>query len=108
MLSATEGASAPPLLAYRGRLLEGAPPVDRPAQGNLVRKLQLAAVGNAAGDARYRNTQRFQFARQEQCRGFAVYRRRRRQDHLADAVSLDPRAQFLEGQLFGTDAVEGR
>lgn len=73
-----------------------------------VGELEIASVGDTAGDARDHDGKGGQLAPQEERRRFSIDARRRGNDHFLDEGACEARREGLDGQILGADTLEGR
>src|SRR5690349_3363409 len=94
------------LSCRRSRRSEVAAAFEGAAHGDLVGELELAAVGDAAGDAAGADGEGFEDLGEVEGGGFAFDAEGGGDDDFADAFFADARDERFGGELLGADAVE--
>src|SRR5437588_369090 len=89
----------------RSALVADPPPADATTAGDgaserhLIRELELAAVRDAARDARHGEADRRELSSEKERGCFSVDRGGRRDDHLAHGVVGDALLQTIDGEI---------
>ena len=102
------GASDVSIAVFTGKSLQALPSCQCPTHRDRIGKLEVTAMGDAAGDPRHRNRQGRQLTLEQQRRGLAIDAGRGCHDDLRYGVGANAIDELRDGQILRADAFEWR